>query len=171
MVFRKTLTIVCLIGLLLSVGLWVLSYFHVFYESSNMRHIGWISKGCVTWRIRQAYLPGHQTTLKFGGYSSLETTWWPSKTLGGNRLLGYRTDVLNVAVPMWLPTLVFGATALYLGLSNLLFRRPYRRRRGLCLECGYDLRASKERCPECGTVFGSAGVDELRGRTLPAKYK
>lgn len=32
------------------------------------------------------------------------------------------------------------------------FKRNYRLRKGRCRKCGYDLRGSSERCPECGTM-------------------
>jgi len=33
-----------------------------------------------------------------------------------------------------------------------VLRRRQRRLQGFCLSCGYDLRASPDRCPECGNV-------------------
>ena len=40
--------------------------------------------------------------------------------------------------------------------SLLSSQRMRRKRMGLCIECGFDLRASPERCPECGAaVFGT----------------
>jgi hypothetical protein len=40
------------------------------------------------------------------------------------------------------------------GLSSA--EREWRRRRGRCLECGYDLRATPGRCPECGAEHGKS---------------
>jgi hypothetical protein len=48
------------------------------------------------------------------------------------------------------PVLVIALPALILfTLSMVAKRRP---RHGYCAKCGYDLRASPVRCPECGTV-------------------
>jgi hypothetical protein len=56
---------------------------------------------------------------------------------------------LRVGIPFWLPLLFTIVPPLWwlLGKAQKLGRR----RDGLCRECGYDLRASRERCPECGT--------------------
>ena len=94
---RKTLTILSLIGLLLSVGLWGVSYFQWGSRFSNQEAAG-----------------------VFG--------------------------------PLWMPTILF-ALALYFCCSLLFHRRRKRKKLGLCLKCGYDLRASKDRCPECGETI------------------
>jgi hypothetical protein len=53
-----------------------------------------------------------------------------------------------ISVPHWL-LCVLAAIAVFMWLGSWRRRRP--RDAGLCRVCGYDLRASPERCPECGS--------------------
>jgi hypothetical protein len=64
-----------------------------------------------------------------------------------------------VAAPCWLLVLVTGSPGMLWAGEQL--RGVRRRRRGRCVACGYDLRASIDQCPECGRriaqrVFRSA---------------
>jgi hypothetical protein len=75
-------------------------------------------------------------------------------------LMGTRVHV--VIAPLWAPLLLFSILPL---LEFLVLRRRRRRRRrldqGLCRSCGYDLRATPNRCPECGArdLVGLASHD------------
>ena len=59
----------------------------------------------------------------------------------------------GVLVPLWFAALVTGALpALWLTRWRRESVRDKRQRTGQCTGCGYDLRSSPQRCPECGTV-------------------
>ena len=55
----------------------------------------------------------------------------------------------EVGVPLWAPALAAATAATAAGAVSRSRRRASR---GRCRRCGYDLRATPDRCPECGTI-------------------
>jgi hypothetical protein len=74
--------------------------------------------------------------LNFAGFHFWYGTW------GGSN---------NYAIIIRLWQVVLVCTLLIAAVAGVRHSRRRRLCLGLCSACGYDLRASKERCPECGT--------------------
>ena len=55
-----------------------------------------------------------------------------------------------LAAPYWFLALLCGI--LPASKATSLFRRRHRRQAGFCPICGYDMRATPNRCPECGAA-------------------
>jgi hypothetical protein len=110
--------------------------------------VGWfeLAKEKIEWDIA---LPWWSTPVSgWGGWELwvVEYRWWSYTQPGGKGVFVGRHFSLRTG-PLLLLGLVIPACKV-LGR----FRRRRNRDDGCCLVCGYDLRATPDRCPECGAV-------------------
>jgi hypothetical protein len=104
-----------------------------------------------------ARMIGRDFGFRFGGLSGGSGIVKPSGPGSINlhytsRRRGSPLTVAAVTMPLWLFVLLGTSTGT---LPSILkwrnrLRRQSREDRGLCANCGYDLRASPDHCPECG---------------------
>jgi hypothetical protein len=120
-------------------------------DYANLK-IGYLSVGLLSRdggvRFHAAWYRGNDAA----GWQTAETTYFPED---GPFAIDHAwrpddTGYLGVRVPAWFCT----AVPLPPVVAIPLWRRRLRRRRaeGVCPQCGYDLRATPDRCPECGRV-------------------
>ncbi len=158
---RKGTTALLVLGLVLSIMLWAATYFF---------SIAIICDGGTVWEFSKGYI-GRTILISsgyvhdsIGGYSIYGASYfnpssphfdplraWKSRAFDGWETIWtpkLKLKPLRIVIPLWIPTLLF--LTLTIAFMRGPLRRRGRRRKGLCLTCGYDLRGTPERCPECG---------------------
>jgi hypothetical protein len=63
----------------------------------------------------------------------------------------------RIGVPFWLMAVLLAILPAWAAVGHIVrwLRRRARLGRGQCTACGYDLRATPERCPECGKAVAA----------------
>jgi len=167
---RRLPNLLIALSLLLGVAvvvLWVRSY-------STAQFVGWSDRSCFLGALSMRGL----VRFEHGTYPNDDQGWshvsYPTpgsepglwgearardrhggwlRTLGiASARISYDADAKQVRRALYVPHWLLAAPLLLAPLGRLRgMVRPRRQRRvGLCAHCGYDLRATPERCPECG---------------------
>src|SRR5688572_1541424 len=174
-IFLNALTVLSLLFSLASAVLWVRSYFRFdnFGWLEHARHDArsrWLNVRSAEGGVILAagsYLPGmvhpnrpqgwfwtsdHPRPGMYSEYWLRYAVGWTVNRWGFGRHFSqsFLGQFAAIVVPAWLPMVLFAAFPLARGA--LFIRRRRRVREGHCRKCGYDLRATPDRCPECGTA-------------------
>jgi hypothetical protein len=117
-----------------------------FHDSADGLSNAFASRGSIylKWRTRPDVAMADAVRVEGGGFACF------------GRLTGYRADGESetwLVLHVW-PLVVLASVLPAVGLVRHRNARRRRRRRSnaQCPSCGYDLRATPGRCPECGTI-------------------
>lgn len=112
------------------------------------------------WRLGSCW--GQLYYIEGNTPQSIQQDWWrrsePSTEAAHSRS-GFIREAWSpaftfIGIPHWFLATLTGAP-MALWAAHFLYHRHWKRqrvRKGVCIACGYDLRATPQRCPECGTV-------------------
>lgn len=129
---------------------------------------------CIRWRSTRSYWIGSgfgSLGVESGPLRSREGMW-PTATKQVSFLGFYAWRqwhgveyVTSVAIPYW-PFFLLSVVLPIRGSAVALraYRRRVRVKSGQCATCGYDLRFSSERCPECGEPVRPTSSEKVAKR-------